>query len=132
MKSDVSEIRADLITEVHAMENKMNNCMNVIGEELQTPIGDLCAGQAELQGRPGNQQKNVNSMVEQQTRNLREGFEVAQRKFEAQLALVENRTRRACGRGPGTNTFFSEATEIRRCNILGSVSPTASCNDSPK
>ena len=32
----MSKIRADLITQVHAMENKMVNCNNVIREELET------------------------------------------------------------------------------------------------
>ena len=94
VKSDISKIRADLVTQVHAMENKMGNCMNAIREELETQISDLCAGQAELEERLDKQHKNITSMVEQE--NLR--------KFEAQLAAVEAGTRRAGGGGPGANT----------------------------
>jgi hypothetical protein len=39
------------------MENKMGNFMGVIREELETHIGDLCAGQAELEERLDKQQK---------------------------------------------------------------------------
>jgi hypothetical protein len=104
VKSDMSEIRADLITQVHAIESKMSNCMSVIREELQTQIGDLCAAQAELEDRFDKQQKDVNSMVEQQTRNLREDIEATRRELEAKLAAVETRTMRAGGSGPGANT----------------------------
>jgi hypothetical protein len=54
------------------MENKTSNCIGVIREQLQTQIGDLRAGQAEIEERLDKQQKNVNSMFEQQTRNLRQ------------------------------------------------------------
>jgi len=47
VKSDMSKTRADLMTQVHAMENKMGNGMSAIREELETQIGDLCAGQTE-------------------------------------------------------------------------------------
>jgi hypothetical protein len=67
VKSDMSKIRADLIIQVHALENKMGNYMRVIMEELETQIGDLCAGQAELEERLDKQQENVASMVEQHT-----------------------------------------------------------------
>jgi len=97
LKSDMSKIRADLMTQVHAMENKMGNSMSAIREELETQISDLCAGQTELEERLEKQQKNVASMVEQQARSLRE-------KFEAQLAAVEARSRRAGGGGPGAGT----------------------------
>jgi hypothetical protein len=46
VKSDMSKIRTDLTKQVHVMQNKMGNCMSVIREELETQIGDLCAGQA--------------------------------------------------------------------------------------
>jgi hypothetical protein len=42
----MSKIRTDLINPVHAMENKMGNCMSIIREELETQMGDLCVGQA--------------------------------------------------------------------------------------
>jgi hypothetical protein len=69
VKYDMSTIRADLIKQVHAMENKMGNCMSVI-TELKTQISDWCAGQTELEERLDKQHKNVTSMVEQQTQNL--------------------------------------------------------------
>ena len=75
LKSDISEIRADFMTQVHAMEDKMGSCMSAIREELGTQIGDLCAGQTELEERLDKQQKNVTTLVEQQARNLREEFE---------------------------------------------------------
>ena len=81
LKSDVSKIRTDLMTQVHAMENKMGNCMSAIREKLEIQITDLCAGQTELEDRLDKQQKNVASMVEQQAQNLRE-------EFDAQLAAV--------------------------------------------
>lgn len=43
----------------------MGNCMSVIREKLETQIGDLCAGQAELKERLDKQQKNAPSKVEQ-------------------------------------------------------------------
>ena len=58
-KSDMSKIRADNMTEVHAKENKMGNSMSVIREEFKTQISDLCAGQTELEERLDKQQKNV-------------------------------------------------------------------------
>ena len=70
-KSDMSKIRADLIIQVHVMENKIGNCIRVIREELETQIGALCTGQTVLEERFDKQQKNVISIVEQQTWNLR-------------------------------------------------------------
>jgi hypothetical protein len=104
VKSDVNKINADLATQMHAVESKVSECMSVIREELQTQIGDLCAGQAELEERLDKQQKDVHSMVEQNTRDLREGIEATRRDFEARLAAVETRARRAGNSGPGTNT----------------------------
>jgi TolA-binding protein len=120
VKSNMSEIRADLITQVHAMDSKMSNCMSVIREELQTQVGDLCAGRAELEERIDKQQKDVNSMVEQQTRNLREDIEATQA-LEAKLAAVETRTRHAGGSSPGANT---STLKPPKSDILGSVIPT--------
>jgi len=94
LKSDMSKIRTDLMTQVHAMEG---NCMSTIREELETQISDLCAGQTKLEERLDKQQKNVASVVEQQARSLRE-------EFEAQLAAVEARSRRAGGSGPAAST----------------------------
>jgi len=36
LKSNMSKIRADLMTQVHAMENKMGHYMSAIREELET------------------------------------------------------------------------------------------------
>jgi hypothetical protein len=68
----MSKIRADFITQVHIMNNKMGNYMRVIREELETRIGDLCVDQAKLEEKLDKQQENVAFMVEQQTcgRNL--------------------------------------------------------------
>lgn len=62
------------------------------------------AGQAELEERLDEQEKNFNYMVEQQIRNLWEDIEATRREFEAQLAAVETQTRYAGGSGPGANT----------------------------
>jgi hypothetical protein len=104
VKFDMSKIKVGPIIQVHAMENKMSNCTSVITEEFQTQIGDMCAAKTELEERLDKQQKNVNSMVEQQIRNLLEDIEATRRESEAQLAVVETRTRRTGGSGPGVNT----------------------------
>ena len=66
-KSDMSKIRTDLIIHVHAIKNKMGNCMRIMREELEIQFGDLWAEQAELEERLDKQQENVASMFEQQT-----------------------------------------------------------------
>jgi len=45
----MSKIRADLMTQVHAMKKKMGNSMGAIRAGLETQISDLCAGQTELE-----------------------------------------------------------------------------------
>jgi peptidoglycan hydrolase CwlO-like protein len=89
---------------MHAMESEMGKCMSVIREELQTQIGDLYAGQAELEERLDKQQKDINSVIEQNIRDLRDGIEATRRDLEAKLAAAETRTRRAGGSGPGAST----------------------------
>jgi hypothetical protein len=69
----------------------------------------LCTGQAELEVRLDKQHKNVTSLVEQQTQNLRE--------LEAQLAAVEARIRRAGGGGPRAHT-----TRVRQPKFDGATS----------
>jgi len=59
VNSDMNKIRADLITQVHDMEKRMSNWMSVIREELETHIGDMCAGQAELEESLDKQQKKT-------------------------------------------------------------------------
>lgn len=93
VKSDMSTIATDLITQVHAMENKMGNCTSAI-MELKKQISDWCIDKA-LKERLDKQHKNVTSMVEQKTHNLQE--------LEAQSAAMEARTKRAGGGGPGAN-----------------------------
>jgi len=66
-KADMSKISADLITQVHALENKMGKYMRVTRGELETQIGELCTGQAELEERLDKQQESVASIFEQQT-----------------------------------------------------------------
>jgi len=45
LKCDMSKSRAEITTQVQAMENKMCNSMSAIREELETQISDLCAVQ---------------------------------------------------------------------------------------
>jgi hypothetical protein len=61
MKCDVNKIKIDLTTRMHAMERKLDKCMSVSREGLQTEIGNLCAGKAELEDRLDKQQKDINS-----------------------------------------------------------------------
>jgi hypothetical protein len=104
VKCDVNQIKADLTTRMLAMESEVGKCMIVMREELQTQKGDLCAGQAELEERLDKQQKDINLVVEQQTRDLRESLEATRRDLQAKLLTVENRTRRAGCSGPGACT----------------------------
>jgi hypothetical protein len=62
-KSDMSEIRADLITQEQGMQNKMSNCVSVIRQELRKQICDLCDGEGKLKGLD-KRRKNVNALVE--------------------------------------------------------------------
>jgi hypothetical protein len=62
----MSKIRADLITQVHAMEKNLGNNMTVIREALETQMCGF-VGQAELEERLDKQQKNVASISEPQT-----------------------------------------------------------------
>jgi outer membrane murein-binding lipoprotein Lpp len=92
LKTEISDLRAgqeDLRSEVSAMEVKIN------------------AGQAELEERVTDkldkQLKGVTSMVEQQTRNLREGIEATRRDTEDTAKLRGpvgggGRPHEACGR----------------------------------
>jgi DNA repair exonuclease SbcCD ATPase subunit len=112
------------------IEDKLANCMSTITEgfktkisdlrsevsaireELETQISDLSAGQAELEERLDKQEKNVTSMLEQQARNLRE-------EFEAQLAALDARSRRAGGGGAGANS-----TTVKPPKFVGETSWT--------
>jgi hypothetical protein len=64
VKSHMNNIRTDLINQVHAIENKMGNCVSVIREGFETQIGDLCTGQAQLKEGLEKQQKIVTSIVD--------------------------------------------------------------------
>ena len=41
VKSDISKIRVEPMTQVLAMDNKMGNCMSAIREKLETQISDV-------------------------------------------------------------------------------------------
>jgi len=45
LKSDMRKSRAEITTQVQAMENMKGNSMSAIREELETQISDLCAVQ---------------------------------------------------------------------------------------
>jgi hypothetical protein len=55
----MSKIRADLITQMHAMENKMSSCMSVIREVIQTQIGDALAKQNSKRGLISNRRMST-------------------------------------------------------------------------
>jgi hypothetical protein len=46
VKSDISKVRVDLITQVHALEKQMGSYISANMEELGTQISDLCFGKA--------------------------------------------------------------------------------------
>jgi predicted nucleic acid-binding Zn-ribbon protein len=75
-------------------EDKVGNCMSTITEGLKTDMNDLWSevsvlesrineGQAEMEEELERQQKEVTSIVEQQTRHLQEGIEATRRELEA-------------------------------------------------
>ena len=126
LKSEICTITAELKTDICALgtgqealrsdmgsiiEDKVGNCMSSITEGLKTEINDLRSevsaleskineGQAELEER-FERQKEVTSIMEQQTWHLQEGIEATRRELEAQLAVADVRSRRAGGSGPG-------------------------------
>jgi len=51
LRSDMCNTKADFMAQVPAMEDKMGSLMSAIREELLIQIGDLHAGQAELEER---------------------------------------------------------------------------------
>jgi len=65
-KAEMSKISADLITQVHALENKMGKYMRVIRGKLETQIGDV-RWPSRTEGRLDKQQESVASIFEQQT-----------------------------------------------------------------
>ena len=80
-------------------------------------------GKAEFEERPDNLQKNLTSIVGQNTRNLWEDTEAMRRELDAQIAVVEVRTRHMDGSDSGP-TSLHETTEIRLRNILDNIPPT--------
>jgi hypothetical protein len=82
------------------IEDKVGNCMSSITEGLKAEMNDLRSkvsvleskineGQVEMEERSERQQKEVTSIMEQQTRHLREGIEATWRELEAHLAAVD-------------------------------------------
>jgi len=78
--------------------------MKDLGREVSALELRTNEGQGEMEETFERQQKEVASIMEQQTRHLREGIKVTRRELEAQLAAVDARTRRAGGGGPGANS----------------------------
>ena len=89
--------------------------MSTITEGLKTDMNDLWSevsalesrineGQAEMEGKLERQQKEVTSIVEQQTWHLQEDIEATQRELDARLAAVDARSSRVGGGGPGANS----------------------------
>jgi hypothetical protein len=96
--------------------------MNDLQSEVSALESRLSGSQSEMEGKFERQQKEVTSIMEQQIRHFREGIEVTQRTRGS-----INRGRRSmatCGWRRSRGKFhYSRTTEIRRCNILGSVPP---------
>jgi len=138
LKNEICTITASLKTDICALgtgqetlssdmgsiiEDKVSNCMSSITEGLKTEMNYLRSeasaleskvneGQAEMEGRFERQQKEVTSIMEQQTRRLREGIVATRRELEAQLSAVDVRSRRAGGGGPGANSTTVKPTKF--------------------
>jgi len=76
-------------------------------------------------------QKNFTSIVDQKTRNLRDDTEAMRRDLKAQIAVAEVWTDIRVTVIRGQN-HYTETTEIRLRNILGSIPPTVWRRGSPK
>jgi hypothetical protein len=74
-------------------------------------------GQAEMEGKLERQQKEVTSIVEQQTRHLWEDIEAIRRELKARLAAVDARSSHAGGGGPGAN-----CTAVKSLKFNGATS----------
>ena len=88
-------------------------------------------GKAEMEGRLEGDQKEVNAIVEQQTRYFREDIEGTRRELEARLAAVEARAGR-WGRPPRGQLHYGITTEIRQYDVLGGVPSTVRGCGRPK
>jgi DNA repair exonuclease SbcCD ATPase subunit len=107
LKAEMNAVYAgqeELKTYISALETKTNAGQEELKQEInafQQRIRNIEVGQAEFEERVtctvDTQLKNMSSMVEQQTRNLREDLsrkiEATRQDFETQLAALEARAR---------------------------------------
>jgi hypothetical protein len=111
LKNDISAVT----DEISALETKINAGHEEFRREtsdFQERIRNIETGQAAFEERVtytvDTQLRDMSSMVEQQTRNLREdlsrNIEATRRGFETQLTALQVRTRRAGAGNAGTNT----------------------------
>ena len=75
--------------------------MNDLRSEVSALESRLNGSQAKMEGNYERQQRVVTSIMEQETRDFREGIEATRRELEAQLAAVYARWRCEDGGGPG-------------------------------
>jgi len=105
LKTDISDM----------IEDKVGNGMSTIVKGLKTELNGLRnevralesrmdEGKAEMEGRLEGQQKEVTTIVEQQTRHLREDIEATRRELEARLAAVDAQAFRTGSGGPGASS----------------------------
>ena len=94
--------------------------MRVIREELEIQIGELCAGQAELEERLHKQQENVASMFEQQSCGRKGGHPARTRGPFNRCGSWKQTCRWRRSRG---QYHYSKTTKIQRYNKLGSIPP---------
>jgi len=149
LKSEICTITAELKTDICALgtgqealrsdmgsiiEDKVGNCMSSITEGLKTEMNDLRSevsaleskineGQAEMEERFERQQKEVtyNGTTDPApTRGHRGHTEGTRGPISSGRRSIPT-----CGwRRSRGKLHYSKTTEIRRCNILGSVPPT--------
>jgi chromosome segregation ATPase len=132
VKTDINDVKTELKNNIENSISAVKDEVSAVKKELSQEINDfqeriknIKAGQAEFEERvtctADTHFKNGSSMVEQQTRNLREDFsrnmeatrqdveatrcdlEATQRDLESHLAALEDRTRRTGGSSAGTN-----------------------------
>jgi hypothetical protein len=136
LKTEINDVKADINDVKKEIKNDMENSISAVKDEvsavkneLRHEINDfqerIRAGQDEFEERVTRTVKtrleDVSSMVEQETRNLREDLsknieatrqdveatrrdlEATQRDLETQLAALQVKTRRAGGSSAGTN-----------------------------
>ena len=106
----------ELETDISDMiEDKVGNGMSTVAEGLKTDLNGLRnevrsldsrmnEGKEEMEGRLEGQQKQETTIVEQQTRHLREDIEATWRELEARLAAVDAQAVRTGSGGPGASS----------------------------